>query len=89
MSVGPSSGSVSQTGTSKGDFFASQSKAIGGPSRSHRFKRSPNKSGSNRYVMFCYRCGQDGHHLNDCKEQKNPELVQQKLEGRFQGQLNK
>lgn len=31
---------------------------------------------------FCYRCGEDGHHLQDCSNPKNPGLVQEKLERR-------
>ena len=42
---------------------------------------------SNRWKSFCYKCGQDFHHIPDCPNESNPVLVQQKLLQRFH--LNK
>lgn len=50
--------------------------------KTHKGKFRKFRSRSDR-TLFCYRCGEDGHSIAKCEGQKNPTLVQQKLESRW------
>ena len=48
--------------------------------------RRPSHRGRQKFPIFCYRCGLDGHSMDKCREAKNPTLVQEKLELRWKAQ---
>ena len=76
----------SQSGKGKGS--KSHSSGVGSGSDSSRGRR-PSRKGPKKRSIFCYRCGQDDHTLEKCTEAKNPSLVQEKLELRWQSQQGK
>jgi hypothetical protein len=45
----------------------------------NRYQDRPRLS---RRKVFCFRCGEDGHTMDGCKKDHNPQLVQEKLIGR-------
>ena len=54
----------------------------------HPKKSNVGRKRSSPRSFFCYRCGEDGHHFQECKKDKNPSLVQEKLQARYQPQEN-
>ena len=67
----------------KASGFSSSSNSKGGAT-----SRKVKVGKGSRPSRFCYRCGEDGHHIGNCSSPKNPQLVQSKLEKRFTSSSN-
>ena len=48
-------------------------------------QRTQRRQPRSRSSTFCYKCGEDGHRVQECAQKANPSLVQQKLLARASG----